>query len=194
MGTDGREPRRKARSEAKRRDAMATALADSRVGALRACVQEHVDITLNEVGDKAFDIILRDVTPQFRNTFVKLYNQTVQGIKQNTLEELEVICSEAGRWRKLESLDALSKECGISASQKTLEALRVSVTSEKPEDLLRKASIALKRKEKEALEEQARELGAKKEGLLEHARERRETVANLLSKIEGVNATTNLLK
>lgn len=31
---------------------MATALADSRVGALRACVQEHVDITLNEVGDK----------------------------------------------------------------------------------------------------------------------------------------------
>ena len=50
--------------------------------------------------------------------------QTVQGIKQNTLEELEVICSEAGLWRKLESLDALSKECGISASQKTLEALR----------------------------------------------------------------------
>ena len=173
---------------------MATALADSRVGALRACVQEHVDITLNEVGDKAFDIILRDVTPQFRNTFVKLYNQTVQGIKQNTLEEMEVICSEAGLWRKLESLDALSKECGISASQKTLEALRVSVTSEKPEDLLRKASIALKRKEKEALEEQAREMGAKKEGLLEQARERRETVANLLSKIEGVNATTNLLK
>ena len=157
-------------------------------------MQEHVDITLNEVGDKAFDIILRDVTPQFRNTFVKLYNQTVQGIKQNTLEEMEVICSEAGLWRKLESLDALSKECGISASQKTLEALRVSVTSEKPEDLLRKASIALKRKEKEALEEQARELGAKKEGLLEQARERRETVANLLSKIEGVNATTNLLK
>ena len=50
--------------------------------------------------------------------------QTVQGIKQNTLEEMEVICSEAGLWRKLESLDALSKECGISASQKTLEALR----------------------------------------------------------------------
>ena len=60
--------------------------------------------------------------------------------------------------------------------------------------MLRKASIALKRKEKEALEEQARELGVKKEGLLGQARERRETVANLLSKIEGVNATTNLLK
>ena len=60
--------------------------------------------------------------------------------------------------------------------------------------MLRKASIALKRNEKEALEEQARELGVKKEDLLGQARERRETVANLLSKIEGVNATTNLLK
>ena len=81
-------------------------------------------MTLNEVGEQAFDIILRDVTPEFRNTFVKLYNQTVQGIKQNTLEELEVICSEAGLWKKLDSLDALSKECGLSANQKTLEALR----------------------------------------------------------------------
>ena len=102
---------------------MATAT-ESRAGALRACVQEHVDVTLNEVGEQAFDIILRDVTPEFRNTFVKLYNQTVQGIKQNTLEELEVICSEAGLWKKLDSLDALSKECRLSANQKTLEALR----------------------------------------------------------------------
>merc|ERR1712224_199592 len=177
-----------ARREVKRRDAMATALADSRVGALRACVQEHVDITLNEVGDKAFDIILRDVTPQFRNTFVKLYNQTVQGIKQNTLEELEVICSEAGLWKKLDSLDALSKECGLSANQKTLEALRVSATSEKPDDLVRKAAIALKRKEKESLEEQLQGLRGKKEELTRLAGERRETVSDLLGKINAVSA------
>ena len=56
---------------------MATAV-ESRAGALRACVQEHVDVTLNEVGEQAFDVILRDVTPQFRNTFVKLYNQTIE--------------------------------------------------------------------------------------------------------------------
>ncbi len=50
-------------------------VAESRTGALRACVQEHVDVTLNEVGEQAFDIILRDVSPEYRNIFVKLYNQ-----------------------------------------------------------------------------------------------------------------------
>ena len=54
---------------------MCAMVAESRTGALRACVQEHVDVTLNEVGEQAFDIILRDVSPEYRNVFVKLYNQ-----------------------------------------------------------------------------------------------------------------------
>ncbi|QDZ23022.1 hypothetical protein HOP50_09g55660 [Chloropicon primus] len=170
---------------------MATMALESRAGALRACVQEHVDITLNEVGEQAFDIILRDVSPEYRNTFVKLYNQTVQGIKQNTMEELEVICSEVGLWKKLESLDALSKEVSMNTSQKTLEALRVSATSEKPEDLLRKAAIALKRKEKESLEQQLRGLKEKEAEFLGQAQERRGKVAELLGTIESVGTKLN---
>merc|ERR1711977_106133 len=140
-------------------------VAESRAGALRACVQEHVDSTLTEVGEQAFEIILRDVSPQYRNVFVKLYNQTVQNVKQNTMEELEVICSDAGLWKKLDGLDSLTKEFELNANQNTLEALRVSATSEKPEDLLRKASIALKRKEKENLEQHLRGLQERKAGL-----------------------------
>ncbi len=48
----------------------------------------------------------------------------MQLVKQNTLEELEVICSDVGLWKKLEGLDSLSKEVGLNSNQQTLEALR----------------------------------------------------------------------
>ena len=64
----------------------------------------------------------------------------------------------------------------------------MSATSEKPEDLLRKAAIALKRKEKEALDEQLRSLKDKKAELLGQAQERRDKVGGLVSKIEAAGA------
>ena len=69
-----------------------------------------------------------------------------------------------------------------------LFARRVSATSEKPDDLVRKAAIALKRKEKESLEEQLQGLRGKKEELTRLAGERRETVSDLLGKIDAVSA------
>ena len=70
----------------------------------------------------------------------------------------------------------------------SLFARRVSATSEKPDDLVRKAAIALKRKEKESLEEQLQGLRGKKEELTRLAGERRETVSDLLGKINAVSA------
>ena len=113
----------------------------------------------------------------------------MQLVKQNTLEELEVICSDAGLLKKFESLDALSKECGISGNEKTLEALRISATSENPQDVLRKSTIALKRKEKESLEQQLEALNDRKASLATQAEERRETVQSLMKKLNGVEST-----
>ncbi len=50
--------------------------------------------------------------------------QTVQNIKRNTLEELEVIASEAALWKKLEGLDAMCKEYGLNSKETTLAALK----------------------------------------------------------------------
>ena len=66
---------------------------------------------------------------------------------------------------------------------------RVSATSEKPEDLLRKASIALKRKEKENLEQHLRGLQERKAGLQTQVQERRTKVEELLGKLNGVDST-----
>lgn len=124
------------------------------------------------------------MNPAHHEPLFDLYAKLLRNVYDNAAEEFDAICVEEAVEARLNAIDAVCAERGVTDLDVASNASRVVYSGRSPDEVARNTRAEAKRKEAEVLREEATAL----------ERAAQETIEELEAKREAVRAAANSLK
>lgn len=124
------------------------------------------------------------MNPAHHEPLYDLYARLLDQVKENAEAEFDAICVEEAVETRLNAIDALCAERGVTDLDVAENASRVAYSGKSPDEVARNTRAEAKRKEAEILREQAAALES----------EAQEKIAELEAKRETIRAAVSGLK